>query len=150
MLVGNFLPHLHLFFNNFTAMTIQEISLETVWQIRHQVMWPERDASFVRIPEDTDAKHLGVVVDGQCVSIISLFKTPDDLQFRKFATLVSAQGKGYGSALLAHVIQSNPHQTIWCHARVEKQAYYEKFGFVGRDMPFEKNGKIYVRMTLEA
>jgi len=131
-------------------MMIEEIDLETVWQIRHQVMWPERDASFVRIPEDTDAKHLGFVVDGQCVSIISLFKTPDGLQFRKFATLVSEQGKGYGSALLAHVIQNHPHQTIWCHARIEKQAYYEKFGFVGRDMPFEKNGKRYVRMNLEA
>jgi GNAT superfamily N-acetyltransferase len=131
-------------------MMIEEIDLETVWQIRHQVMWPARDATFVRLPEDTDAQHLGCVVDGQCVSVISLFTTPDGLQFRKFATLVSQQGKGYGSALLAHVIQTNPNQIIWCHARVEKQAYYEKFGLLPRDIPFEKNGKIYVRMALEA
>lgn len=57
-------------------------------------MWPERDTSFVRIPEDAQAKHLGVVVANQVVSIISLFDTPEGLQFRKFATLTSEQGKG--------------------------------------------------------
>lgn len=146
MLVGNFLPHLHLFLANFTAMTIQEIPLETVWQIRHQVMWPERDPTFVRIPEDAQAKHLGVVIAGQVVSIISLVETPEGLQFRKFATLTSEQGKGYGSYLLQHVMDTHPGQNIWCHARVEKQAFYEKFGLFVRSTTFEKSGKSYVRM----
>ena len=127
-------------------MIIQEINLDTVWQIRHQVMWPERDVSFVRIPEDAEAKHLGVVMDDQVVSIISLFETPEGLHFRKFATLESEQGKGYGSYLLQHVIDSHPGQNIWCHARVEKQAFYEKFGLFARTTTFEKSGKTYVRM----
>jgi predicted GNAT family N-acyltransferase len=146
VLVGNFLTHLHTFFDNFACVTIQEISLETVWQIRHEVMWPERDVSFVRIPEDAEAKHLGVVLDDQVVSIISLFETPEGLQFRKFATLESEQGKGYGSYLLKHVIDAHPGQNIWCHARVEKQAFYEKFGLFVRSTTFEKSGKTYVRM----
>jgi GNAT superfamily N-acetyltransferase len=150
MLVGNFLPHLHLFFNNFTGMTIQEISLETVWQIRHEVMWPERDPTFVRIPADAEAKHLGVVMADRVVSVISLFESPEGLQFRKFATLLSEQGKGYGSYLLQHVIDSYPGKLIWCHARVEKQAYYEKFGLFARSTPFEKSGKTYVRMSTGA
>ncbi len=124
------------FFDNFTPMIIQEINLDTVWQIRHQVMWPERDVSFVRIPEDAVAKHLGVVLDDQVVSIISLFETPEGLQFRKFATLESEQGKGYGSYLLKHVIDSHPDQNIWCHARVEIQAFYEKFGLFARSTTF--------------
>ena len=131
-------------------MIIQEINLDTVWQIRHQVMWPERDPSFVRIPEDAQAKHLGVVIAGQVVSIISLFETDEGLQFRKFATLTSEQGKGYGSFLLQHVIDSHLGQKIWCHARVEKQAFYEKFGLIVCSSPFEKAGKIYVRMSLGA
>lgn len=127
-------------------MTIQEIPLETIWQIRHDVMWPERDPIFVRIPEDTQAKHLGVVMDEQVVSIISLFETPEGLQFRKFATRIAEQGKGYGSFLLQHVVDSHPSQNIWCHARVEKQAFYEKFGLFMRSTTFEKSGKSYVLM----
>ena len=127
-------------------MIIQEINLDTVWQIRHQVMWPERDPTFVRIPEDAYAKHLGVLIGSRCVSIISLFESPEGLQFRKFATLTSEQGKGYGSYLLQHVIDSHPSQNIWCHARIEKQAFYEKFGLFTRSTPFEKAGKTYVRM----
>ncbi len=127
-------------------MIIQDINLDTVWQIRHQVMWPERDESFVRIPQDAEAKHLGVLIDGRCVSIISLFETPDGLQFRKFATLISEQGKGYGSFLLRHVMAMHIGQKIWCHARVEKQSFYEKFGLIVCSSPFEKAGKTYVRM----
>jgi predicted GNAT family N-acyltransferase len=127
-------------------MIIQEINLDTVWQIRHQVMWPERDVSFVRIPQDAEAKHLGVLLDGRCVSIISLFAAPDGLQFRKFATLTSEQGKGFGSYLLRHVMATHAGQKIWCHARVEKQAFYEKFGLIVCSSPFEKAGKTYVRM----
>jgi GNAT superfamily N-acetyltransferase len=127
-------------------MIIQEINLDTVWQIRHQVMWPERDPTFVRIPEDAHAKHLGVLIGSRCVSIISLFESPEGLQFRKFATLTTEQGKGYGSYLLQHVIDSHPSQNIWCHARIEKQAFYEKFGLFTRSTPFEKAGKTYVRM----
>lgn len=128
-------------------MTIQEIPLETVWQIRHQVMWPERDASFVRIPADAHAQHIGVLIDEQVVSVISLFETPEGLQFRKFATLESEQGKGYGSYLLEHVMDTYVGQKIWCHARVEKQAFYEKFGLFACSSPFEKSGKTYVRMS---
>lgn len=131
-------------------MTIQEIPLETVWQIRHEVMWPERDPIFVRIPADTQAKHLGVVIGDKIVSIISLFETLEGLQFRKFATLQSEQGKGYGTYLLQHVIDLHSGQKIWCHARVEKQAFYEKFGLFARSTPFEKSGKIYVRMSTGA
>ncbi len=127
-------------------MFIQTIPLETVWQIRHQVMWPERDPSFVRLPADAGAQHLGVVLGDQVVSIISLFETPEGLQFRKFATLTSEQGKGYGSYLLQHVMDTHPGQNIWCHARVEKQAFYEKFGLIARPTTFEKSGKRYVRM----
>ncbi len=127
-------------------MIIQTIPLETVWQIRHQVMWPERDPSFVRLPADAGAQHLGVVLGDQVVSIISLFETPEGLQFRKFATLTSEQGKGYGSYLLQHVMDTHPGQHIWCHARVEKQAFYEKFGLIARPTTFEKSGKRYVRM----
>lgn len=131
-------------------MTIQEIPLETVWQIRHEVMWPAHDPSFVRLPADAGAQHLGVVLGDQVVSIISLFETPEGLQFRKFATLESEQGKGYGTYLLNHVISLYSGQKIWCHARVEKQAFYEKFGLFSCSTPFEKSGKIYVHMSTGA
>ncbi len=82
-------------------------------------------------------------------SIISLFQENQSIQFRKFATLVSEQGKGYGTLLLNHVFeqfgQSDVEQ-IWCHARVPKAQFYEKFGMKKVGETFLKNGIEYVKM----
>lgn len=130
-------------------MQIQEIPIEQVLVIRQEVMWPDKDLDFVKIPDDESAIHLGVLVEGEIKSVISLFKEHQSIQFRKFATLESEQGKGYGSILLKYVFeqfsQSDIHQ-IWCHARVPKAQFYEKFGMKKVGKPFLKNGIEYVKM----
>jgi len=131
-------------------MSIKPVDFETLWKIRKEVMWPDRDISFVQLSGDEKAKHLGFYLQDRCISVISIFETAEGLQLRKFATLLSEQGKGYGTQLLSHVIDKHVGHTIWCHARIEKQAFYEKFGFMCCSKPFEKSGKAYVRMVLEA
>ncbi|MHA8072143.1 GNAT family N-acetyltransferase [Aquirufa ecclesiirivi] len=130
-------------------MQIQEIPIQQVLVIRQEVMWPDKDLDFVKIPDDESAIHLGVLVEGEIKSVISLFKEQQSIQFRKFATLVSEQGKGYGSILLKYVFeqfsQSDIHQ-IWCHARVPKAQFYEKFGMKKVGETFLKNGIEYVKM----
>ena len=131
-------------------MIIQEVDLETVWEIRQKVMWPDKDVSFIQIQGDAEARHLGVFVDQQCLSVISLFINQDSIQFRKFATRMEAQGKGYGSALLKHVLANYPHKKIWCNARTQKLNFYAKFGFKTAGDPFEKEGISYINMHISA
>ncbi|MHA8054604.1 GNAT family N-acetyltransferase [Aquirufa nivalisilvae] len=130
-------------------MQIQEIPIQQVLLIRQQVMWPDKDLDFVKVPGDDVAIHLGLIDDGQLKSVISLFQENQSLQFRKFATLESEQGKGYGTSLLKHVFEQcsqSAIQLIWCHARVPKAKFYEKFGMKKVGEAFLKNGIEYVKM----
>ncbi|MCZ2475022.1 GNAT family N-acetyltransferase [Aquirufa ecclesiirivi] len=130
-------------------MQIQEIPIQQVLVIRQEVMWPDKDLDFVKVPGDESAIHLGVFVEGEIKSVISLFKEQQSIQFRKFATLISEQGKGYGSILLKHVFEQfgqSDIEQIWCHARVPKAQFYEKFGMKKTGETFLKNGIEYVKM----
>ncbi|NVJ48675.1 MAG: GNAT family N-acetyltransferase, partial [Cytophagia bacterium] len=104
-------------------MTIQPITPEQTWELRHKVLWPHQTLDYVKIANDDEGLHFGYFVDGKLVSIISGFLNPSskDAQFRKFATLHEYQGKGYGSQLLSHLMDeliSLGSTRIWCNARV--------------------------------
>ncbi|MEM1217061.1 MAG: GNAT family N-acetyltransferase [Bacteroidota bacterium] len=65
------------------------------------------------------------------------------------ATLEAEQGKGYGTALLANLLDqlsALPIQRIWCNARVEKTAFYERFGLQKTTQTFTKKRQQYVIM----
>ncbi|MEL6357689.1 MAG: GNAT family N-acetyltransferase, partial [Bacteroidota bacterium] len=86
-------------------MDIRSIKAEDTWPLRQSIMWPEHPIEFVKLERDTtDGIHLGLFIEEQLVSIISLYINGYDMQFRKFATVVEQQGKGYGSLLLRYVI----------------------------------------------
>jgi len=132
-------------------MTITHITPEQTWEIRHQVLWPDQPLDYVKIPNDADGLHFGCFVDGKLVSIISGFIDPatKDAQFRKFATLHEYQGKGYGSQLLSHLITeltSHGATRIWCNARVNATALYERFGMYKTNQTYTKLGFDYVVM----
>lgn len=129
---------------------IQEIPLDTVLLLRQQVLWPDKDLEFVRTPNDHQGVHLGVCIEGQWVSCISLFLEENrHAVFRKFATLPDFQNKGYGSQLLHYsfnYLQQQGVHSISCSARVEKQSYYLKFGMQPIGYPYLKNGLYYILM----
>lgn len=131
---------------------IQEIPIDDVLQLRQQVLWPNKDLDFVRTPNDDSGIHLGVCIEGQWVSCISLFiEENQHAVFRKFATLPDFQNNGYGSQLLHYsfnYLQQLEIITISCSARVEKQSYYQKFGMQPNGYPFLKNGLQYVTMEV--
>jgi predicted GNAT family N-acyltransferase len=131
---------------------IQEIPIDAVLLLRQKVLWPNKDLDFVRTPNDNSGIHLGVCIQGQWVSCISLFlESNQHAVFRKFATLPDFQNKGYGTQLLHysfnHLQQLGIH-TISCSARVEKQSYYQKFGMQPNGYPYFKNGLQYVTMEV--
>jgi len=112
-------------------------------------MWPEKGTDFVKVPGDEAAKHYGCYCDEKLVSVLSVFVDGQSVQFRKFATLEEYQRKGFGTALLEHVLDDLKHQNykqVWCSARFEKAVFYQKFGLKIVGEPFEKNGKWYVKM----
>lgn len=131
---------------------IQEIPIDALLLLRQKVLWPDKDLDFVRTPKDEFGIHLGIFIEGEWVSCISLFiEENQHAVFRKFATLAEFQNKGYGSQLLQYsfnYLQQRGMHSISCSARVEKQSYYQKFGMQPNGYPYLKNGLQYVTMEI--
>lgn len=129
---------------------IKEITSEETWPIRHQVMWPNEPFDYIKLPVDEKGVHFGLWINERLISVVSLFIDNKRVgQFRKFATLVEEQGKGYGSQLLHHLFetaQKKGVQKIWCNARVNKTGYYAKFHMAPTDKKFSKKGIDYIIM----
>lgn len=133
-------------------MEIKQISHQDTWPIRHQVMWPDKPIDYVKLAEDPAGLHLGLFVEDRLVSIVSAFRDKHKAQFRKFATLREEQGKGYGTQLLSHLmseLKALEIKKIWCNARIEKAAFYERFGLSKTDRYFNRGEIKYVIMAME-
>lgn len=131
------------------GVIVKEIEAADTWDLRHRVMWPEKSIDYVKLEEDRNGTHFGLFNDEKLVSVVSLFISGKEAQFRKFATDSIAQGNGYGTKLLQHVLlvaQQNKVETIWCNARVDKTSFYKRFGLVETDQKFNKGGIDYVMM----
>ncbi|MDR4889753.1 GNAT family N-acetyltransferase [Fredinandcohnia sp. QZ13] len=129
--------------------TIKIIDKEKAWEVRHKVMWPDKDFDYIKLEVDDIGIHYGLFVEDELISVISLFVNHHEAQFRKFATLQHAQGKGYGSRLLDFVINEAKNQglnRIWCNARQNKIDFYKKFGLQETSHRFTKGGKSYAIM----
>ncbi|WP_368086702.1 hypothetical protein [Paenibacillus sp. NFR01] len=49
-------------------MDIRLVSKEAAWQLRHEVMWPDKEPEYVRIEGDESAAHYGLM-DGETADI---------------------------------------------------------------------------------
>ncbi|QKE75868.1 GNAT family N-acetyltransferase [Arthrobacter citreus] len=130
-------------------MTIRQVVKEEVWEIRHKVMWPDKAFDYIKLNDDDLGMHFGLFKESTLISVISLFISNSECQFRKFATLHQEQGKGYGSSLLDYAMkeaQNNGVKKIWCNARMNKANFYKKFGLEETNASFIKDGKQYVIM----
>lgn len=132
------------------SYTITNIEKELAWQLRHEVMWPDRPLDYIKLEDDDRGMHFGLYKgEDVLTSVISLFVHGEEAQFRKFATLQQEQGKGYGSALLNYVMneaKTKGVKRIWCNARINKISFYKKFGLQETMNHFTKGGKSYVIM----
>ncbi|MDU1905692.1 MAG: GNAT family N-acetyltransferase [Dysgonomonas sp.] len=126
---------------------INEVPYEQVLDIRHKVMYPDKEKDFVVLPDDDKGLHMGYYLNGEPVSVFSIFLENGEIQFRKFATLPEYQGKGYGTKLmewLVDYVKDLKFPRVWCNSRADKVDFYKKFGFVETKERFEKNGYEYV------
>ena len=126
---------------------INEVPYADVLDIRHKVMYPDKDKDYVILSDDDKGLHIGYYKEGILVSVLSLFLNNRELQFRKFATLPEYQGQGYGSELVKWVLdyaKDMQFDRVWCNSRIEKTDFYKKFDFVETDEIFEKDGRKFI------
>lgn len=131
---------------------IEQIHPALTWRIRHEAMYPDMPFNSVKLQNDDEGIHFGLYADNELSSVVSLFERGEACQFRKFATLPEAQGKGYGSLLLAHIIEfikKTGAKKIWCNARVNAAPFYTRFGFRKTATTYSENGFDFVIMELE-
>lgn len=135
------------------AVRIAAIKAHQTWPLRHRVMWPHKPFDYVKVPGDeNNGLHFGLTKDETLVSVVSLFisRQGKSAQFRKFATDNHVQGNGFGTQLLEylfdHVETHGTVKRIWCNARCDKTAFYERFGLKRTDKVFTKGGIDYVIM----
>ena len=131
---------------------IEQIRHDLTWRVRHEAMYPDEPYDAIKLENDPNGIHFALFAGDQLYSVISLFSEGSVYQFRKFATLPAAQGKGYGSLLLVHVIEyvRNMGATkLWCNARISVSPFYKKFGFMETEKRFHKLGLEFVIMQLE-
>lgn len=130
-------------------MHIQQVGLDDVWAMRQSVMYPHESLSFVQLEDDERGVHWGLYLDGELVSVISVFEKQGSVQFRKFATKTYMQGKGYGTALLQYVMDQaagTGKKNIWCNARTPAIGIYEKFGMKAVGNTWQKYGIEFIKM----
>lgn len=133
-------------------MIIKKITIEQVLPIRQIAMYPDKALEELTLIQDHEGIHLGAFNKAnQLVSVISLFKREDELQFRKFATLPKEQGKGYGKLLLSYILDDSKNQQItrvWCNARVNALEFYKQFGFKETNQTYHLDGYDFVIVEL--
>jgi len=115
-------------------------------------MYPELPFDSVKLPDDFDGIHFGLYLDHKLTGVVSLFHDGDIYQFRKLAVLPDTQKAGYGSQLMAYMIDFCKIQKatkLWCNARVNAKEFYFKFGFHETDKTFFKDGYDFVVMEKE-
>lgn len=132
-------------------MNIRKISADDTLQLRRDVLYPNESLDAVKVDHDADGLHFGVFDQGQLVTVVSLFLGRDTAQFRKLATVPAAQGKGFGKAILAHLVdicKKEKIKLLWCNARDTAVTFYDRLGYTTKGDYFIKGGITFVRMEL--
>lgn len=130
-------------------MIISEAPYDKTLLIRQQVMYPDKDLDFVKLPDDEKGLHIGVYENEELMAVVSLFIEGREVQFRKLATIVEYQRRGYASALMKWLIDyANDIKLdrLWCNARKDAIGFYSQFGYAETNDTFSKNGYDYVVM----
>ncbi len=134
------------------AVQIEQIRYELTWRIRHEVMYPNLPFGSIKLTTDPEGIHFGLYTDDALTTVASLFYVNKIYQFRKLATLIDQQGKGYGSMMVQYLINfviNEKAETLWCNARVSVASFYSKFGFKARGPYFRENEIEFVIMELD-
>ncbi len=97
--------------------------------------WPAD--SFAAEIENTRISYPVIMEnDGNIVGYAVVWRIAEEVQINNIAVVPKQRGKGYGSALLAHIFETmKPFSVAWLEVRVSNRAaiqLYDKFNFKTR------------------
>ncbi|KAL1412092.1 hypothetical protein Q8F55_003089 [Vanrija albida] len=135
------------------SVDIRPIPPAATAAIRHAVLWPALppEAQLYDYDYAEGTVHLGafVAASSEPVAVATLVRAPfarpaslaekeralDACQLRKLAVQTDLQGKGIGTAMLAHVVAlltppaGHPPRLLHFDARAAQAPFYEKLGY---------------------
>ncbi len=137
-------------------VNIRFINAEETYPIRREVLRKNIDLPYKLEGDfDKDTIHLGVYIDEELVSIVTLINKSTELligeqfQLRGMGTLSNYRGKGYGKLLVRkaeeYLINRNIHK-IWCNARIQAIDFYKSLNYniIGKSFNVPKIGMHYL------
>jgi GNAT superfamily N-acetyltransferase len=130
---------------------IRLIAPEQTYELRHNVLWPDKPLDYVRIENDAEGYHYGAFLNDELVAVISLFVNGAVGRFRKLATHPDYQRQGIGTILLNYTIaeaQRLGATELWCDARLDAADFYRRFGMEAVSDVFYKGPIPYARFSL--
>ena len=133
---------------------ISPIDVKQAWPIRHKVMNNEHSVtpSGTNVDKDKNGEHFGLFESDELVSVASVYREGDDMQFRKFATIEEKRNKGYGRKLLQHVIDHGHNsgaKRLWFNAIEGSADFYHAMGFTETEQTFIKDGNKYIVVEMK-
>ena len=131
-------------------ISIRSITVEQTYPLRHSVLWPDKPFDYVKVENDGEGHHFGAFREEELIAVISLFVEGEIARFRKFATRPDCQGQGIGTRLLNHVIAEARRlgaTSLWCDARLEAAAFYQRFGMEAVSDVFYKGPIAYAKFS---
>ncbi|MCU0818667.1 MAG: GNAT family N-acetyltransferase [Beijerinckiaceae bacterium] len=136
--------------NALPPLLVRAATLAEILPVRVAGLHPGEPIDIVRIANDAEGSHWAIEAEGMVVSVASLFTEGERVQLRKFATLPAWQGRGIGTWLLAALIEEARRRggrIFWCNARVNALAIYLRAGLEPEGERYEKDGRLYQRMS---
>lgn len=133
-------------------ISFRSIPATLTYKLRQQVLWPESPIERVMVPEDHQALHIGAFEEENLIGVGSFFFDLPSVRLRKLAVLPEKQGRGIGSNLIRFAANQPDLQKadyIWCDAREDAVAFYQRLGFKVEGDIFQKFGVSYLRARVE-
>ena len=133
-------------------ISFQRIPAKLTYGLRQQVLWPDSPIERVMVPEDHQALHIGAFEEENLIGVGSFFFDLPSVRLRKLAVLPEKQGRGIGSNLIRFAASQPELQKadyIWCDAREDAIAFYQRLGFQIEGSAFEKFGVSYLKARVE-
>ncbi|WP_114166099.1 GNAT family N-acetyltransferase [Exiguobacterium sp. TNDT2] len=119
-------------------MGLQEVGLEDVIPLRHDVLRPGQaiETCYFEGDDAETTRHFAWVEDGRVMSIATVMEVKRDFdgqtvayQLRGMATDPKSAGQGIGSAFL-QALHRELDDAWWCNAREVAVRFYERNGLV--------------------
>ncbi|MCO5142178.1 MAG: GNAT family N-acetyltransferase [Oligoflexia bacterium] len=112
------------------------VKTEEILPLRSEVLRPDLPIESCFFSEDARSTHFAIKVKTEVVAIVSVFPAPEGQkatwQLRGMAVAPKKQRAGFGKQLIEAIdnyLYEKKAQRIWCNARSEAVAFYQKNGY---------------------